>query len=355
MPKKLTQEQVQKIEDIFFKCFNIEEMVRQKLVPQTAQTISKILNNESERYKEYLLAKNILIENAIKEYVNGKTAFEVSKKYRIHIKPELLKRGIPIKTNKQYRKQFSVNKNYFETIDSEEKAYWLGFIYADGYISENILGIAISTVDLIHLVRFKECIQYTGNINSYITNNGYSNNTQYSRITIREDKLVYDIYDKGVVYNKTKIIKFPTEDKLPKHLINHFLRGYIDGDGCITHSNKKNGCFAFSLKIMGTPVFLKKINDILKPQKEKKIYFRKENDNVGCLEFGGNKQVLNILEYIYKDSTIHLQRKYEKFLLLKQLKHGRLLSKDSGLLANSLLEPPKDLTPVLTGTKVEKN
>ena len=57
-----------------------------------------------------------------------------------------------------------------------------------------------------------------------------------------------------------------------------------------------------------------------------KIYFKKENDNVGCLEFGGNKQVLNILEYIYKDSAIHLQRKYEKFLLLKQLKHGRLLS-----------------------------
>ena len=60
------------------------------------------------------------------------------------------------------------------------------------------------------------------------------------RILLTSEKTVNDLIDKGCFRNKTKILKFPTEDQVPKHLIHHFIRGYIDGDGSISYYKKND-------------------------------------------------------------------------------------------------------------------
>ena len=87
---------------------------------------------------------------------------------------------------------YSVNDDYFSEIDTEEKAYWLGFIYADGYVTGSKLGIAIANLDRMHLEKFKKCIGSDYKIKSYVSNSVYGS-CKYCRILINSEKLVKDI------------------------------------------------------------------------------------------------------------------------------------------------------------------
>ena len=85
-----------------------------------------------------------------------------------------------------------MNDDYFSEIDIEEKAYWLGFIYADGYVTGSKLGIAIANLDRMHLEKFKKCIGADYKIKSYVSNSVYGS-CKYCRILINSEKLVKDI------------------------------------------------------------------------------------------------------------------------------------------------------------------
>lgn len=87
---------------------------------------------------------------------------------------------------------YSVNDDYFSEIDTEEKAYWLGFIYADGYVTGSKLGITIANLDRMHLEKFKKCIGSDYKIKSYVSNSVYGS-CKYCRILINSEKLVKDI------------------------------------------------------------------------------------------------------------------------------------------------------------------
>ena len=70
-----------------------------------------------------------------------------------------------------------INSNYFETIDTEHKAYWLGFIYADGYLSisgkTKRMGVSLCLKDKVHLQNFSKCIESNYPIHEYEVSNGY--------------------------------------------------------------------------------------------------------------------------------------------------------------------------------------
>lgn len=68
--------------------------------------------------------------------------------------------------------KYTFNENIFSIIDNEEKAYWLGFLYADGYLTDQgLFGCALQEKDKAHLNKFltflgmpeeeqEECIKY---------------------------------------------------------------------------------------------------------------------------------------------------------------------------------------------------
>ena len=131
---------------------------------------------------------------------------------------------------------YTLNEDIFETIDAPEKAYWLGVIYSDGYISKinkytNYLGISVAERDLEWIKKFKNFLNYNGEIKHYTTSkNAYTLGSKYVRLLIGNNKLVSDLERLGVVEQKTKKIKaipdIPYKDD--------FIRGYIDGDGALT-------------------------------------------------------------------------------------------------------------------------
>ena len=197
----------------------------------------------------------------------------------------------------------NMNINAFENIDTEEKAYWLGFMYADGYVSKKRNEVSFSIKELYHIERFKRFLNINNKIQKKIKDNKF---VIYS-ISFRLKKIKEDLINNGCVPNKSKILVFPNEYQVPRNLLNHFIRGYIDGDGCITTSNNGKG---ISLEILGSKEFLLGLTKI-DLFKINKLYSFNHSD-IKRVSYSGSK-AMNALKYIYNNATIYLERKYERY------------------------------------------
>ena len=87
---------------------------------------------------------------------------------------------------------YTINENSFSTIDSPDKAYWLGVMYSDGYISKteytNKFGISVAERDKKWLEKFKQFLNYNGAIKHYTVSSGFKENTPYVRLLIGNNK-----------------------------------------------------------------------------------------------------------------------------------------------------------------------
>lgn len=233
-------------------------------------------------------------------------------------------------------KKYTVNEKYFDKIDTPEKAYWLGFIYADGYVAHDKysykLGITLSEKDKDHLERFKKSICATYPIKTYaptIKSTNYTKNP-YSKIVIYS-KTVYDqMIRHGVFEHKTNILDKPT---IEESLERYFILGYMDGDGCIAISHRnKSSQLSFCVKILGTTKLLDFIKNFIEKHQIatiRKYYKRKPGQDVSSLELPGNIQVKHFLDLLYDNKvSVYLPRKYNRYKLLCDMLNSRALSKD---------------------------
>ena len=263
----------------------------------------------------------------IERYKNGETLNSIAQTYSVDLTAIdyiLRKHKVPKRSNKANSRKYTYDKEFFKNIDTEEKAYWLGFVYADGYIRANnngtnkMFGIALSIDDKEHLEKLKENLNATYPINDYTPNPNSYSNKKYSRFQIFGEEIYDSLLSHGVFPNKTFILEAPDIDS---GLQRHFIRGYIDGDGCITNSKD-----AFAVKIVGTEKLLDYIKDFIESNSVAKIhkYYRRRKDSkVSTLELGGNIQVRKFLDLIYQDARIYLERKYEKYIELINMYNSR--------------------------------
>ncbi len=228
----------------------------------------------------------------------------------------LKNRGLS-RSNKDNSRRYCVNHNFFEVIDNEAKSYWLGFMYADGYIScrakggQKLIGISLHESDTEHLEKFKESLEATYPIKHY-TNKSYGGTVDYARLLITSDKLFKDLRAKGAIEHKSLKLVFPDEITIPKNLTNHFIRGYFDGDGSWAKNN--NG---YAFKVCGTKEFLQTmLMHINFPNRQLRKRHKNSNNNWYC-SIGGRKKALTIGNWMYKNATIYLQRKYDRYLEMK--------------------------------------
>ena len=225
----------------------------------------------------------------------------------------LKKNNILRRKNSENSRKYQSDEKFFQSIDSESKAYWLGFIYADGYITGSSLGITLSEKDKNHLEKFSRSIGSTYPIHTYVYS-GYKD-VLASRVIIKSNMLVDSLITHGCYYNKSLILRWPTT--IPHDLMSHFVRGYMDGDGSIYISKIKYGS-SFKLRFEGTKEFLEGLMDFFKINLtlQKRNH---DNKNSFTLDIGGNKKVLEKLDILYRDATIFLDRKYERYKLLQSL------------------------------------
>lgn len=287
-----------------------------------------IQRKNNNKYSEPIITKDH-IEFIRQKYESGLSQIKIAKMMQVSdklISSVMKENNINVRSNRDQALKYFCEEDFFERIDTEAKAYWLGFLYADGYIlnrkkhSNYKVGIALSVIDKEHLFKFKNCIKSNHPIKTYkASKKSYGGN--YCRILVSSNKMANDLINKGCVLNKTKVLSFPSNEIVPKKLIRHFIRGFVDGDGSLMYRytfNKKNGKidrFESKIGLVGTKEMLYGILKEFKMEHLKldKRHKDRENNNYQ-INIGGNINTKKILNYLYKDSNIYLNRKYKKYL-----------------------------------------
>lgn len=223
--------------------------------------------------------------------------------YKILRENKITKRGSIIRKH-------SIDEDYFEKIDTSNKAYILGFIYADGYIRKDnlALSVVVHNKDIDILIKIKNELKSDVNIE-------HIKNKNHNRINICSRKICNSLAKLGCRNGKTFKLEFPN---LEEFLIPHFVRGFMDGDGCISVSNKKYGKY-ISLSFVGTESMINSLKKILKV--DNRITFYR---NTYALHIGKEVDVIRILDWIYKDANIFLDRKHRKYIEFKKYKNTRM-------------------------------
>lgn len=196
-------------------------------------------------------------------------------------------------------KTYHWDESFFELIDTEQKAYWLGFIAADGCVDHKEFRLHISERDVEHLKEFKSAIQSTHPIH-------YTANKSVTFI-IGNKKIVKNLNALGIVHRKTLILEYPD---IPKRLNRHFIRGVFDGDGCI--GEIKGGHSKHWSIYTASPKFKDQLIAII--QKETGVTLSVYPQYKGFHIKLHKRQFIQAMDrYLYKDATIFLSRKKLKF------------------------------------------
>ena len=193
----------------------------------------------------------------------------------------------------------------FDIINTEEKAYWLGFIYADGYVGSKThdFEIALNMKDVEHLHKFNKFVKATDDLVKI----DLKNKRNRCRWSVSNSHFWESLNKLGVVPKKSLILTFPDETILPKELIIHFIRGYVDGDGCIM--TEETSVNKLQLSFMGTKDMMDAFQKYFGTNKQL-ITHKTKNGEVYYLRFR-ILQSIKILQKMYKNATVYLDRKYQ--------------------------------------------
>lgn len=224
-----------------------------------------------------------------------------------------------------------LNEKYFDVIDCENKAYWLGFLWADGYISKRTRGkynrleydlkLSVSETDYAHLIKFAQDLSSNYSIHFYkVGNQGFNTSKKEARLFITNKYMVSHLYENlGIIpnrYNPNDLIK-----NIPEQYHKAFIRGVFDGDGSFSFYLNKGKYKKMNVAFGGSEELLRFIethlNDNLLHNNVKHKLSRRHINGDGSwrtLVYAGCSQGMSIINYLYKDSTVYLDRKYEKYL-----------------------------------------
>lgn len=224
--------------------------------------------------------------------------------------------GVEIRSKAGYRPPF--NEHYFEKIDTEKKAYFLGYLMADGNVAEReksqpVIRMELKSCDRKILDELKA--EWQTEIDVKETRKDCCSLRVHSRVMFN------DLAKYGIVPRKTGHEKFPIE-LLPEDLIHHFIRGFFDGDGWATITHHGNKPLTINTGFCGNRIMLEQLRDYFTqrlgcyPIKvgERTRWGERSEIALGHLIYGSRKDNLALYDYMYKDATTYLDRKKDKFL-----------------------------------------
>lgn len=279
------------------------------------------------------------IKEIVKRYVKNKESLlSIRKHFKCRgdkIRKILTDRGIKIRTSNEAltpsqlatNKKYVFNENYFEKINSEDKAYWLGFLYADGFIIDSSkqnggkrkglgIGLALKEEDSYHVLNFLNAIQSNQTpIIKEINLNGKI--FKACSVSFGSVKMGEDLIKIGCTPRKSLTLEYPKG--LSKKYFPSFIRGYFDGDGCVSLSSNEK---SVSISMMGTNSFLSSIKDML-------LLFGVRTNDVGkskssaFILFVSNLDLKKFYTLLYKKSRASylLDRKHEKFSKIANIRN----------------------------------
>lgn len=290
-------------------------------------------------FSKYLKKHGIEVMHSYRSKETTDTYMLAAERYLAHegsIKTIATEMGISVKSfgtflkernwtrNGFTRENYTLTDDYFEVIDSADKAYWLGMLFADGCVIDGgkdtggKITLELADVDIKHLYKFKEALNYNGKIR-------HRNNKAMSSISIYRNKMVHDLSAKGCVQNKT--YQGWIDVQVIKGFELDFIRGFLDGDGYIEQNLKKHRV-VFAIKQLSVAETLCELLQDYEPT----IYFDRSNPGkIVCKVAVERKDNFHrLLKDLYVGANTYLDRKYSIAMTRLYARQSQLSLEDSG-------------------------
>lgn len=204
-----------------------------------------------------------------------------------------------------------INSDFFNIIDTEEKAYWLGFLTADGYIKgTGSIELGLAEIDKEHINKFKEALGSEHKITKKETNLNDKSYISY-RISFKDKIMTQDLMKYGLNPNKSYEAYIP-KDFIEDKYIRHYIRGLFDGDGSLYSYKQSNGDERNELSLVtASNKMVEDLFNLIKQHTNISMKYRKSR-SLHEIRLYDQFQIRAFLKWIYDDSNISLDRKYNK-------------------------------------------
>lgn len=268
--------------------------------------------------------KHLSKELLTNDYIELKSLRKIAQKHNVHHNTIS---NLFTKYNIDYKQKiiYSKNENIFSE-ETDEAFYLAGFIAADGNLYKNYLNIWLSLEDEDHLNKIKNILKT--DMPTKIRENHKSSFNEREVISSTKgfclySKQIYNDLIKKFNLKENKSLTLEFSKHLIDHpLVHHFIRGYFDGDGSFSKRNpnvknkqsKINICF----ELTGTENFIEIVNKILHNNIDLPNNKVSKTKNLYRIRYSGNRLSALIGDWLYKDATIYLERKYQRYLMAKQ-------------------------------------
>lgn len=319
MDNNFSQEQIDNIIDMYKNNIDIDTIIAKYNTDE--HCVREVLksNQVDRQYNKFAdeLNKRLIYLYDVKKYVQSRICYDLLVS-EVGIKKILNRNGIKKRTPSEYNKKYARNSNYFDVIDTENKAYFLGLLYADGNncSPHNSITLSLQEEDGYLIEQFKNEIGYEGPIHYDRLHDKNPRHKNQVRITLNDEHMSRQLYNLGIVDNKSLILKFPTF--LRDDLLRHFIRGFFDGDGGVYHYERLS---KMSTNTTSTLEFLTAIRNIMSSFGCKSNITHPKrylNHNTYVLLTCGNVSSLRYLSWMYEDCEIKMLRKYNVYLFAKE-------------------------------------
>lgn len=263
-----------------------------------------------------------LYSRIIELYKRGNTMTRIAELLIVTVRTvskTLNNNGIQTRTCSERNQRYRRNSHYFDTIDDQYKAYYLGLLFADGcnYTDHNAITLSLQSEDAYIVESFANAIEYEGPVRFNKLHEKNASLKNQAILTVNDPYMSRKLLELGMVNAKSLNLLFPKY--ITPSLIRHFIRGYFDGDGCISYNlNHRKP----RVMICGTREFCNSIMDILHAMNcPCHLNHPKQSgeSNTYVLVINGYNGVTRFMDWIYDGAKIKMNRKYIKYLdILKE-------------------------------------
>lgn len=233
------------------------------------------------------------------------------------IKRILEQSGVQLRTNDEAIHKYHCNYHYFDQINTPNKAYILGFLYADGcnYMNDKNatyhLQIELQRRDADILRAMMKELEYDGKLREITHHYTHRKDVDTAMFYVCNHHMCDALCRVGVHPHKTYDTTWP--EWMPDELVPHFIRGLLDGDGWV--GTKK------SAKIAGTRGLIEPMQKVIEQTLSIQTRLYQCPNDGGTVEcYVKPRDTLRFLGWIYKDADLKLQRKYDRYVSMCKTK-----------------------------------
>ncbi len=245
-------------------------------------------------------------------YLAGATAEEAASQFGYSYMAcifALKQRGIKPRGRSEAYRKYAVDETFFDVINTEEKAYWLGFLTADGTIGDDLVMLALQEEDIRHLYKFISSLRSSHPV--ILREQAQKGKVyRFGQVRLTSQHLARALHRLGVGKKKTFTAR-PCE-YVPDHLLSHYWRGVFDGDGFITRKRSRLfGAIQWTVGLVGNREIVSGFETFMRQYIGQKANI-KSHSRIFMVRSSGVALPQAILQVLYHDATIYLERKYRQ-------------------------------------------